>query len=99
VVAVLAATPKERQRHNKKCAEVVSTLSQHVQQYNVLVGEHNKILPPGAQPQPVSGLGPATRLWAQPRSTTTLDDVRKQEFSWVNEYGCKCGTHHRNPMW
>ena len=99
VFAVLAATPNERQRHNTKCKDVVSTLSQRVQQYNVLGEEYNKTLTPAAQPQPSSGPAPATQLWEQPRSSTTLDDVRKQQFSWVNEYACKCSTHrHGNGL-
>jgi hypothetical protein len=71
-----AALPKERQRHNKKCKELVVALGQRVEQYNALVLEYNRGLPPGS---------------ANVRSTTNLEDVRKQQFCWVNEYSCKLG--------
>jgi hypothetical protein len=90
------ATPKERQRHSQKCNEVVTTLGQRVQQYNVLVEEYNKNLePPSAtQSAPPHAAAPLPDVlpWNQRRATTTLEAVRKQEFSWRDEYSCEsCG--------
>lgn len=71
-----AATPKERQRHSKKCKELVSAISQRVEQYNLLVQEYNRCLP-------------STASGASGRTTTTQEAVRQQDFCWVNEYSRK----------
>lgn len=86
-----AATPKERQGHSQKCKQLVSVLAQRVEQYNILVGEYNKNLPQ-QQPQTEADVDPApsVRPWAMQRAATTLEAVRKQDFSWRNEYSCKC---------
>jgi hypothetical protein len=68
-LATAAAMPKERQRCNKKCTEITKNLAKLVQQYNLLVDQHNAI--PQQQQQPL-----------QP---TTLDAVKKQEFCWGND--------------
>jgi hypothetical protein len=92
---VLAATPKEKQRHNKKSKELACALGLCVQQYNVLVEEFNKALAAANATQPLhgSGLAPTTPFWGQARNTTSADDVRTQRFSWVNEYACKQAWH------
>lgn len=86
-----AATPKERQGHSQKCKQLVSTLAQRVDQYNVLVREYNKNMPQPQPPrsEPTADPAPGVQPWDKARATTTLGDVRKQEFTWRDEYSCK----------
>jgi len=63
-------------------------LAQRVQQYNVLVQEYNKTIPADNAGQPSSSSA-AAGPWHQARTTTTLEAVRQQQFSWVDEYTCK----------
>lgn len=98
-----AATPKERQRHSKKCKELVTTLAERAEQYNVLVQEYNSGLQPAlattvsqtggveqynaAVQQYNEGLDPAAQ---RARSATSLEAVRAQQFGWVDEYSGRC---------
>lgn len=68
---------------------MVSTLAERVQQYNLLVAEYNKHLTPAAQPEVATDTAPAARRWDKAREATTLEAVRKQEFSWADEYSCE----------